>query len=370
MRTRVLALVSLALLRAGVLSTQQPALPQPVEVRHDETMFTLWAWITVADTAAPRDRWPEVKRFAHERLTARLPAPYLDTLRQVHRRHAARRFDYDATILALLLAPGPLRYSPEMIAGYRQRGGGEAYLAGLQKIGDDLMPLLQEFHRRADVPGLMAECDRWYRPALATYRDSTLYWIDRSLAYLRGDERLLAEVGRIVIVPNLIGPPGTAMSVPIGAALYDVESPAASGASFTPHEYLHSLVADLTKGERHRGQIEQVVAGVWERAKALRAGQYYPNSLSYFDESLVRTLDFTVRLGPELAYDNERLKAALGKQYEMGFLLVRPMRDALVGYEAAKQPFAEYFPVFLARLAAAAPAYALTPPPAPAARPR
>jgi len=339
---------------------QQSLLEERMEVRHDEAMFTVWAWITVADTTGSHTGgWSPVKRHVQQAVLDRLSPAYLDTLRRAYyEQEPDPDFHYQITVLALLLTQPPdMRISRDMMEREKEWArshGRERYLSNLkdkEAQAAELLPLLNAFHSRAELGQLYEECRRWYDPAVAAYKDGTIGRVREALDYLGMDESVLAPISHMVLIPNLIGPLGSAMSPGFEGVTFTVESPMEDAAerpiNFTAHEQIHFMVWDLTRGERYRQRIEGITARVWDDAEGSPARGAYGDMVTYFDENLVRVIT-SAAMGIFEGVDPWDPDAAgISAHEQRGFLLLRPLLAALQRFEGSGESFDTYFPTFL-----------------------
>jgi len=104
----------------------------------------------------------------------------------------------------------------------------------------------------------------------------------------------------------------------------------------------------------YRGKTAEAIGDALEYLRMGPAAEYCPDPVRRFDECLVRTLDFTVRMGSRTPEQKEKLEAAMESLAERGYVLTVPMRKSLNAYEATGRTFAQWFPRLLADLQAAA----------------
>lgn len=344
---------------AGSGGARHPAAEMGIEFRDSMAMFTVWAWMSAAcDPGENEAEWPPVKRYVRRRLLERLDPGLLGELRDGFAVRDDRMFNYWASIWPIFLTE-----PPEMeldLSGLSAPGevDSRALAATRRRFGEmaNLLPLLNRFWREADIAGLRRECDRWYEPAIAFYREETAKAIDGALDYLRMGPASEFFPGPVVMFPNLIGVPGAAMGPSFAGVKYDVECPPEGVESIviTPHEYIHDMVGGLTLCEANRERIESLAAAVADDYAGTPAAEYYPDPVQWFDECLVRAIDFTVRLGWRTPEEREELERAIAGQAKKGFVLAAPMRESLAAFENSDVPFAQWFPLMLEDLAAAA----------------
>jgi hypothetical protein len=330
-----------------------PAL-QKIEVRSDETLFTMFAYITIGtfDTPDP-EKMPPIKRFVWRKLDLALDPDVKSRVKEECRPLMERMFEYKATMLALNCTPPPdIRFlRQELMDSYPDDASARESLAmfsGLESLPDKLT----RFYREARISELYADCAPWYDDAVAKLEGVVSNGIAAALAYLKIPQSdFLATVDKVVIIPNLIGPRGSAMGPVYRRVKYDIQTPW-DAIDYSAHEFVHDMVASLTKSAKNRPALAAIAERAMRSAPATPAVQYYPDPIDFFDECLVRTLDIAVASLRKGGTPLERDADLLTAMSRRGFVLVPMMAEGLAGYEASDKPFAEFFPTLLKTLEA------------------
>ena len=325
-----------------------------IVIRSDETLFTTFAYITIGTfNDVDRGKMTPLKEFVWRQLNASLDPAYKERIRKdIAPLAADRMFEYNATMLALNCTPPPeIRFLKEELEAHVLGRGGDIERAMQNFQGLENMPtLLTEFYEKAAIGGLYEDCRPWHDDAVSKYEEKVTSLLGRALDYLgMSREEMSTTYERIVIIPNLIGPRGSAMGPVWKGVKYDVYSPW-EGISWSPHEFIHDMVAPLTKSRKHETLILRIVESVLEDIQGTPAAQYYPDPVDFFDECLVRTIDHIVTRDWKNPLERERIRTALTDHAGRGFVLCLPMLEILAGYESAGGTFAEFFPDFLKAL--------------------
>ncbi len=323
-----------------------------IVIRNDQTLFTAFAYVTIGSfKAVDRDRMPPLKEFVWKRLDSGLDPGYKQKIRQDIAPYLTdRMFEYNLTMLALNCTPPPhIRFLKEELEAHILSRGGDVERTMKTFKGLEKFPaLLTGFYEKAGIAHLYEDCRPWYDEAIAVYKEKTSRLLDRALKYLKiQPEEISLPYDKVVIILNLIGPRGSAMGPIWKGVKYDVHSPWDS-LSWSPHEFIHDMVAPVTKSVKYKAEILRLVEKVRAGIKDSAAEQYYQDPIDFFDECLVRTLDHLVTSDWSKSWERERVKEALAAQASRGFVLCRPMLESLALYENSALTFYEYFPGFLA----------------------
>ena len=258
-------------------------------------------------------------------------------------------FEYRATMLALNSSPPPqIRFLKEEIEMYAEARGVNVKDTLSTFRGLELLPeMLTEFYLRANIRELYEDCQPWYEEAVFEYQRIVSRLLAAALEYLKMNEASV-EFGFdcVVIIPNLIGPRGSAMGPVWRGIKYDVYTPW-DRISWSPHELIHDMMAPLTKSDQHLDLILSITNSIWANIEKTPAKDYYQDPISFFDECLVRTIDHPVAEGHDKAGNRDRLRAALSAQANRGFVLCPLMLEVLSDYERSGQSFRDFFPEFL-----------------------
>jgi hypothetical protein len=334
-----------------VLFTAGSLIPGSLEVQYNKTLFTFFSFITLnkfseEDTLKLNSTQKYVMNYLHNKIED----SYKQDLKSEFNRYNNHMFEYWLTMLALNCSQPPeIRSMVDELQTYNSENNIKYSIGELRNL-EQLLPVMNEFYSAAEINILFEECRGWYDSAYTVYYNGTMNEIRNVLEFIKMDERVFFEMmDKIVIVPNLIGPRGSAMGPQFMGIKYDVQSPYEdylSEINITPHEYIHDMVKHLTKSEEYQERILIITEKVWEQAAGSDAVRYYNDKILWFDECLVRTLDYATSIK-----DEEKLRFSLEKtQAAKGFLLVLPMVELIKEYEKKELSFDEYFAEFLNRL--------------------
>ncbi len=353
--SKLLAVLILSSLLMAPFLIQAGPLTSKIIIRNDETLFTTFAFITIGSFhEVDREKMNPLKEFVWRKLEKNLSPEYLERIRQeCETFQKDRMFEYNATMLAInSSSPPEIRFLKRELVDHLQDKGEDRIQRALKTFqGLERLPeLLTEFYQKANIQELYEECQPWYNDAINKYQEKVTSLLSRALEYLKmSEEEVHLVVEKIVIIPNLIGPRGSAMGPIWKNIKYDIHSPWES-VSWSPHEFIHEMVAPLTRSGKYEESILTIVNKVWEDLEDTPARNYYSDKISFFDECLVRTLDHIASRGWEKPWEKERVRSGLVYQAERGFVLCPLMLEALEEYQTSGQSFKNYFPKFLQTL--------------------
>jgi hypothetical protein len=316
----------------------------PLEVQNRETTFTFFSFVTLnkyndSDTT----KLNCAQKYVRSALIKKLDLTYRENLKAEFDKYNNHMFEYWLTLFALNCSEPPhITSRLDLLESYNKEHSIKQSLQDMRSL-EPLLPLMNDFYKTAGINSLFHECSIWYDSAYTVYYNGTMKEISKVLTYLKMDENSFFNgMDKIVIIPNLIGPRGSAMGPQFMGVKYDVQSPHEeyfSEISVTPHEYIHDMVKHLTKSDLYKEKITAIVNKVWEKASGTDAAKYYNDKILYFDECLVRTIDYVTSIE-----DEERLMKSLEKyQAAKGFYLVIPMAELLKNYKTSTLNFDDYF---------------------------
>jgi hypothetical protein len=322
-----------------------------IEIRNSQTVFTFFSFVTLnkyndEDTV----KLNAVQKHVRNILKSSVDKSYQAQLKTEFDKYNDHMFEYWLTMLALNCSEPPLiesRFSE--LQRYNEQNGLKSPSAQIKEL-EEILPVMNEFYTKADINLLHNQCKPWYDSAYAIYYTGALNEIRRVLSYLKIDEEaFFQKMDRIVIVPNLIGPRGSAMGPEFFGVKYDVQSPYEEHLNeieITPHEYIHDMVKHLTKSDKYNKEITAAVDRIWNDISGTDAAKYYNDKVLYFDECLVRTIDHITSMN-----DESILRKSLEQhQAARGFVLTLPMMEAMKDYAASEKSFDEYFPDLLDKI--------------------
>jgi hypothetical protein len=355
---RLVPAVLLAIVWTPVLAAADPPARthHKIEVRNDETLFTMFAYITIGTFEVfDPGKMPPIKRFVWTRLDRTLDPAVKRRVKDECRPLRGRMFEYNATMLALNCTPPPdIRFQrQELVESYQDETLAHDALAMFSGL-ESLPERLTRFYREARILDLYSDCAPWYDDAVAKLESVVSNGIAAALTYLKVPESdFLAGVEKVVIIPNLIGPRGSAMGPVWRRVKYDVQTPW-DVIDYSAHEFVHDMVAPLTRSGKNRAALAAIAERAMNSAPQTPAVQYYPDPIDYFDESLVRAVDIAVAAREKGGASGNRDDATLSAMARRGFVLVPLIDKALAVYERAEGTFAEFFPALVDKLESAA----------------
>jgi hypothetical protein len=153
----------------------------------------------------------------------------------------------------------------------------------------------------------------------------------------------------LVNVPNLLERHYSALGARYDSYYFQVESPGAHDYGLNVHEYLHSIVNPLVK--RHFDAHADKLQSYYEAGRAGPYARSYQSPRSMTQESLVRALDYRLRLAASADPDAAaKIQARIDEITEAGLAMTAPFYRSLAAYERSGVPFDEYLPELLAQL--------------------
>lgn len=210
---------------------------------------------------------------------------------------------------------------------------------------DRLIPLLNEFWMEADMESVWTAVKPSYLEALGRYDFGKMEEQMQALwSYLRLPRR---DTYTIINVPNLVDRHYHAIGAQYETYYFTVESPGAQNYALNTHEYLHSIVNPLAS-DAFASQSEKLTR-YFEAGREGRFARSYQHAPTFASESLVRALDYRLRL--RSAESDEAVTGIQARVDEItagGLSLVRPFFDGLEAFEQDDRDFAEYIAILFA----------------------
>ncbi len=350
----VSAVIVLAAAFAAAAAEESPAPLRKIEVRADETVFTTSAYLAIGLFERPDPRaMPPIKRFVWERLDRTLSPAAKRRIRRELGPLRGRMLEYDATMLALNCTPPPLirLLKREVEASLGPDGIARGEMDQILRL-EALPARLTRFYREAGIADLFRDCRPWYDDAVASLRTVVSTRVAGALRFLRLDEAdILPSVDRVMIIPDLIGPRGSAMGPTWRRIKFDVETPW-DAVRYSAHEFIHDMISPPAKSAGHRDAVVAIARAAMARAAGTPGVAAYPDAVDYFEECLVRAVDETVSSSgskPGSAAATDRA-SAIEDQVRRGFTLLPSMMDSLKDYAKSGRTFREFFPEMLRSL--------------------
>jgi hypothetical protein len=201
--------------------------------------------------------------------------------------------------------------------------------ARLEQVWSDVKPALLEELERYDFDKMQRQMDD-----LWTY-----------LGMPRSDPFVLVNV------PNLLERHYTAQGAQYDNFYFQVESAGAHNYGLNVHEYLHSIVNPLVR--QHFDDHAAKLQVYYERGREGPYARSYQSPRSMTQESLVRALDYRLRLHASADADAAtEVEARIAEITDAGLAMTRPFYQLLEQYEAAGVSFDAFVPRLLELLPA------------------
>ncbi len=260
-----------------------------------------------------------------------LQGPSVDAIREYIRNHSLK--DPAATLsryvtFGLVSGPPP-QFEPKL-----RREEFPPDVAALDGFRDALV----NFYQHAGIDSLWREFQPRYDQSQAQLRQPLTRVVLSASGYLR---ELAAPGARSfnVYVEPLVG--GQIHVRNIGDEYALVLNPALNAADEMRHAYLHFLLDPLVI--RYRDQLLSVEPLFRTALRAPRLPESArQDSLTFFDESLVRAVELRMRKLP-----SAQLNAELDSAERDGWVLIRPLADSLAKFEKSEPAMTFYFPDLL-----------------------
>lgn len=302
-----------------------------VTVDGSEVMFTTMCALLASgfESNVSADNWTAFRAQMRERLR-RQQGPAVDALREFYKQHELR--DVGATLSRYLwfgLVAGP---APKFQTVLRRDEIPPEVLA-LEGFGE----ILASYYQEQNIGQLWRQVQPIYDREIVRLHDSVSQIVFVSTAYLREiQDTTTPETFTIVIEPLV----GRITNVRNFGAHYAL---VLSGGEDIPtdviqHAFLHFLLDGLPLMYPH---VIAVKRPLFEKAALAPrlAPELKDDFASYFSECMVRAVELKLKkLSP-----GEK-EAALGRNDEDGYVLVRPLFGALVKYENSEPSMKLFFP--------------------------
>ena len=309
--------------------------PQPVVVAADERIFTLFAAL---NSAGYDYEYPGIAMSpARQQVRAALSGKEIPSLARL-KTFFERIPDYHLVVWVLQRGNPPGFGRAETNWWVSRRA---ADFDGLDKA-------LGAFYREADIPALWQEVEPAYRAEIEHWQPLAEQSLDGIQAYLKTSDLSFRQA---VIIPNPLDAYYRGTGPQIGEIAYVVAGPTETELSrkgLVEHELLHSVIGPMLDR-----QIDQIPAQTSRRLYAVLK-ETMPSGYGTWASALEETLNLVInqRMSSEFLFrDNPSLRAQQLERLESeGYLLIKPLDQALAAYEQSGQPFDQYLPVLLASL--------------------
>ncbi len=201
---------------------------------------------------------------------------------------------------------------------------------------------LEGFYHEADIPTLWQEVQPAYQAEITRWQPLAKQSLINIQAYLKTGDLPFQQV---VIIPNPLDAYYSGTGPQVGDIAYVVSGPTETELSLMgliEHEVLHSVIGPMLDQ-----QIEQIPNSTSRRLYAVLKETMpsgYGTWASVLEESFNRAINLRM-------LDDAGLRAQQLERLEStGFLLIKPLDDALAIYEQSNKPFEQYLPTLLATL--------------------
>jgi len=317
----------------GPVATSRAQMPPPnaVTVDGSEAMFTTMCALLAAgfESNVSSDNWTAFRAQMRERLRQQ-QGPAVDAVRQFYRQHELR--DPGATLsrylwFGLVSGPAPAfqpilrrdELPPDVIA-----------LSGFSE-------LLSSYYQEQEIGNLWQQVQPIYNREIQRLHEPLTHIVFTSTGYLR---EILDPFGSrrfTIVVEPLVGRITNVRNFGDHYALV------LSGAEDVPvdvvrHAFLHFMLDPLPLMYPHVVAVKRPLYDTAAKAPRL-LGDLKDDFPSYFAECTVRAVGLRMkRMSP-----GER-EAALSRDDEDGYVLVRPLVTALAGFEKSEPSMRRYFP--------------------------
>jgi len=278
------------------------------------------------------DAAPGNPDFAQLRTQLRsLHGPATEALREYYRQHALS--NSGATLsrfmtFALIAGPAP-KFQPVL-----KREELPPDVLALDGFGE----VLANFYEEAQIEDLWRKFEPAYERAASSVREPLGQIVLACTAYLREIVRPGVRTFRVYVEP-MVGNETNVRN--IGDRYVVVINPASTSFDLMRHAFLHYLLDPLPLRYREKLVGEQPLLFLADRAPNLPS-VYRTDLTSFFDESLVRAVEFRVRRLPAAQLAEEAKLAEAD-----GYVLIPPLLKALSKFESSEPAMSLYFPDLL-----------------------
>ncbi len=264
-----------------------------------------------------------------------LHGPATEAMRDYYRQHAFG--DSSATLsrfLTFALVAGPAPDFRPSIAGGGQLPPDVVALDGFSAV-------LAAFYREAQIEQVWSEFEPAYDRAAANMREPLAQIVYASTGYLREILHPSARKFRVYVEP-LVG--GETNVRNIGDTYVVVVNPASPPIDMMRHAFLHYMLDPLPITYHDKLLKEEPLLVLADRAPNLPY-EYRTDLTSFFTECLVRAVEYRVRKLPQA-----QLTGIVNIAEGNGYVLLRPLLQALSKFESSEPAMSLYFPDLVASI--------------------
>ena len=201
---------------------------------------------------------------------------------------------------------------------------------------------LRAFYQEADIPSLWQKVEPIYQVEINRWQPLAEQSLESIQIYLKTRDLPFHQA---VIIPNPLDAFYSGNGPQVGERAFVVAGPTETDQNLiglVEHELLHSIIGPML--DQH---LDQGPAQTFRRLyEALRGAM--PSNYGTWESMLEETLNRAINLR---MLDDADLRAQQLEQLEaQGFLLIKPLNQALEKYEESGQSFEQYLPILLASL--------------------
>jgi tetratricopeptide (TPR) repeat protein len=305
----------------------------PIEVKASPQIFAVMCALDAAGFDVDESTLGEMpQRLALRSALLNMKDPAAEAVRDFYRQHAlADSSENLSQYITFALAVGP---PPDF-----------KFTSDEDSLPPDVLsirgfhPLLANFYQAEHLEVRWQEIEPEYQPVMAPYRLVLSQVVTISDAYLREIVKPNGSTFTVYVEPFV----GSRINFRNYGASYAVVVGPETDASTQAiqHAYLHYMLDPLVLRNQAAILKKAPLLQIAARAPELPV-EYQNDFISFFDECLVRAVDFRVRNVPEKA-----LETALARDDASGFILVRPIVAQLRLFEKAEPAMSYYFPDLL-----------------------
>lgn len=264
-----------------------------------------------------------------------LHGPATEAMRAYYRQHAFS--DSSATLsrfLTFALVAGP---APDFRPGI----AGESQLPPDVVALDGFSPVLAAFYREAQIEQIWREYEPVYDRAAASMREPLSQIVFATTGYLREILHAGPRKFRVYVEPMVGGETNVRN---IGDTYVVVVNPASPPVDRIRHAFLHYMLDPLPITYHDKVLKTEPLLVLADRAPNLPF-EYRIDLASFFTECFVRAVEYRIRKIPQ-AQLSEIVDTAEGN----GYVLLRPLLQALTKFESSEPAMSLYFPDLVASI--------------------
>lgn len=202
--------------------------------------------------------------------------------------------------------------------------------------------VLADFYHEADIPAIQRQVGADYQAQVDYLQPLAEQSLDHITGYLRDDA---VPFKQLVVIPNLLDRYYSGYGPQIGERAYVVAGPTESEGNMiglVEHEALHSIIGPML--EQNASVVSSQQANSLYGVLKTRMPGSYGTWESALEETLIRAIN------QRMNNDLSMREVMLDQLENQGFLLIRPLDQALAAYEQSDIKFLDYLPTLLESL--------------------